>query len=211
MDTLDLIKRCTQKNHEAWDEFIERYRSVVVRGVRFKLNKIGKDVFKGDYDDIVQEIFMFLWEDDRISSIKDAACLESWLVMVSMNFTQNYVRRVANRTRELSVPLSAEISTGAKGDMLLLEDILPCSRNNLPKNIEDREIGRIISDNVEKLEYKQKLAFKLNMYERKTHEDISDIMSLPRNTVSTLIRRAKGHVRENLVIYLNENNEKKCL
>ncbi|MFC1548377.1 hypothetical protein ACFL5E_00285 [Candidatus Omnitrophota bacterium] len=60
METKELLQKCIEKDHDAWDTFIRQYSNLVTRSVRYKLNKLNANVPKSEYHDIVQEIFLAL-------------------------------------------------------------------------------------------------------------------------------------------------------
>ena len=68
----------------------------------------------------------------------------------------------------------------------------------------------VLKREISKLEYKEQLALKFNLYEGKKQKDIAKIMNLPKGTIASLISRAKHRLRENLK-YLKENEQKSCL
>jgi RNA polymerase sigma factor (sigma-70 family) len=55
---------------------------------------------------------------------------------------------------------------------------------------------------VEKLGEKQRKAFKMSFMDAMKYKDIAEVMSIPVNTVITLVNRAKARVKENIADYL---------
>ena len=75
MSTEELIERCIKKDGSAWEEFIRKYQSLVRKAVYYRLH----NVLRNDVDDIVQEVFLALWKDDKLSSLRDVSRLKGWL------------------------------------------------------------------------------------------------------------------------------------
>jgi len=203
LSTEELINKCAQRDSNAWGEFIRRYERLVIRSVNYKLNRLSVGSVRYEYQDIVQEIFLSIWNNNRLSGIKHPSSLKSWLVMVSINATLNYCtkKEIKNRNNTASLDQSfsreePELTLGSKLSSLKL---------NTEKMIESSEIREAFKKELAKLNPKQQLVLKLNIYENKKHRDISEIMNIPLNTVSTLIRRGKHNLREGLNQYFGEN------
>ena len=62
MSTEDLIQRCVHRDGPAWDEFVRKYQGLVTRTVRYKLSRMAVRASRSEVADIVQEIFLYLWE-----------------------------------------------------------------------------------------------------------------------------------------------------
>lgn len=199
MNTKELINRCVDRDHSAWALFVKRYESLIIRSVRYKLNKFNKNIAKNEFRDIVQEIFLSLWETNGLSKVRDAACLEKWLVMVSINKTLNYCRKRV--FKESKRTLSFEKALFPETPAITLGSVISSDKFNSERMIESKEIQEIVERELDKLSYRQQLALKLSIYNRLKQKDIADIMYIPENTVATLIKRAKNQVREGMAKY----------
>lgn len=204
MDTEELIKRCIGRDHTAWNEFVRRYEDLLIRSVRYKLKKFNLNVSQVEFRDIVQEIFLAIWEDGKLSGIRDIACLKNWLVMVSINKTSNYCRDKVFRKPKKALSFEEDLSAEASG--ITLRSIIPCDRFNPEKEMESKEIQEALEAEISKLNYRQQLALKLNIYEGRKHRDIADIMNIPENTVATLIHRARNRIRGEMEKYFERNS-----
>ena len=66
MSREELIELCIKKDVLAWDEFIRKYQNLVRKAVYYRLH----NVLRNDVNDIVQEVFLALWKDDKLSSLR---------------------------------------------------------------------------------------------------------------------------------------------
>ena len=190
-----LVKKCIGSDYLAWNEFVRLYEGLVYRSVRCKLNRINAYAMQSDIHDIVQEIFIMLWEKNKLSMLRDIKRLKAWLVKVSTNSTVNYCRKVfkiTKRTSSLDKTLTDDAS-------YTLAAIIPCNKSNGLETIEAKEFQDILEREISKLNHKQRQAFKLNVYDCKKQRDIAEIMDIPAGTVSTLVSRAKRQVCEAVV------------
>lgn len=195
MTVQELLQRCINKDSGAWDEFIRRYRSVVLRSVLYKLDKLGGRLPKNEALDIVQEIFLSIWEKDRLAGVKDTAALKNWLVIVSLNFTSSYFRKNKLRIKET---LSLDEGLSPSMPEVKLGDIIPSLKLNTAKALERNELKDLLEKEISLLNYRQQLVLKFNIYDGKKQKDIAKIMNLPEGTVATLMSRAKNQLKERL-------------
>ena len=206
MDTKELIKKCIEKDHSAWNEFVRCYESLIIRSVRYKLNSLNADMARDQFRDIVQEIFLAIWEENKLSRIRDIRCLRKWLIMIAMNTASNYCRKRMFKDAKKTFSLDQSLSAETPG--LKLDSIIPCNRFNAGKAAETGEMREAIERELNKLGHKQQIALKLNIYDCKKQKDIACIMNIPENTVATLISRAKNQVREGIEKYFERKSEK---
>ncbi len=195
MDTKELVEKCITGNRGAWDIFIHAHYRLVIRSVRYKSRKLGLSLSKEDVLDIVQEIFMTIWENNKLKSLRDSSDLENWLVIVSINFTSNYSQRKLAHIGA-TVPLGEDISE--KSDDSAIRPFIPLSKQNIPDEFHMKELIKRLEGGIALLGHKQKLALKFNIYDGKKQKEIADIMDIPVKTVATLISRAKKRLREHL-------------
>ena len=202
MTTEQLIQKCIDKDHVAWDEFVRRYRGVVTRSVRYKLKRLNVRLPESEYHDIVQEVFLLIWEKDKLTGIRDINCINAWLAMLSVNKTFNYCKNKKFRLERAACSLDEDINSDNPG--LNLGSILPSEKLNTEDSIRYNEMKNILETEIAHLNYKQKLALKLNIYDGKKQKDIAEIMKAPESTVATWLSVAKNSLKEKLGQYLKE-------
>jgi len=186
MSTEELIGRCIKKDGSAWDEFIRTYQSIVRKAVYYRLNK----VLRNDADDIVQEVFLMLWKDDKLSRLRDASRLKGWLAVVTMNLARSFARVSCKRNSyEKLLDVDATIA----------EDVVASGESDPAKSAEIKEAMLRVEDRINVLKEKEKIALELKAYEGQTQEGISMVMNIPSNTVASLIRRARIKLQESIV------------
>ena len=188
MSTEELIDRCRRKDAHAWDIFIRQYQGLIRKAVYYRLN----NAIRNDVDDIVQEVFLALWNGDKLSRLRDTSRLKGWLVVVTINLTLSYGRIPYKRqkiTRSIYERLSDDKS-------VTFEDTITSGEPDPARSAEIKETISRVEDGIVALKTKEKIALKLNVYDGETQKDIAGIMNIPANTASSLIRRAKIKVLE---------------
>lgn len=201
MSPEELIQRCKCRENPAWDEFIRRYKGLVARSVRYKLAKLNAHIARNSSEDIVQDVFFSIWDKDKLTGLKDIECLESWLVMLSINAAANYCRDREIRQAENTLSLDEPAHPGE--DSPTLGEVLPSASFNTNDLIVSGETSFMLEQEMAALDWREQLALKLNIFDGKKQREIADIMALPEGTVATLIRRAKERLRERLKPFMD--------
>ncbi len=191
MSTEELIERCIRKDGSAWDEFIRQYQSLVRKAVYYRLNS----VLRNDVDDIVQEVFLGIWKDNKLSKLRDASRLKGWLFIVTINLTSSYGRLPCKRlkmTRSIHERPSYDKS-------VTFEDAIISRQPDPGRSAEIKETISCVEEGIDNLKTKERTALELNVYDGQTQKEISKIMNIPTNTAASLIRRAKIKVQEGMM------------
>ncbi len=191
-----MLNRCINKDRRAWDEFIRQYEGLVAKSVRYKLSKLRARVPRDQVVDIVQEIFLAIWEKNKLAGVKSPSTLKSWLAMVSLNFTTNYCE--LRSVRDTGGTLSLDANLFPENPGTTLGCLIPAEKLNTQKTLEANELRAMVDEEISKLDHRQQLVLKFNIFEEKTQKDISEIMDLPEGTVATLIRRGKQRLKDKL-------------
>ena len=186
MNTEKLINRCIQQKHGAWNEFIRRYQGLIKRSVYYKLAQMNAGSLRSEAEDITQEIFLSIWEKNLLSGIRDHGCLEVWLSKVAKNMTVSYCKK---RFRETDRIKYMDI------------DSLCEARNDPARACELHEMEEILLKGMGVLKHKERRSLDLAIREGEKQREIAEIMGIPENTVSTLVRRAKSKVRNSVEKY----------
>lgn len=210
MDERKLIERCLARDHQAWNEFTKLYYRLVLKCVRYKLKNTFRAYSRSLAEDITQEVFMNLWETDKLSDVRDLASIKGWLAVVSINFTTSALRRKKydNERKTLSLDglLDAEKNFSTLYDISKEHCSPMLSFTSPPQEThsEENDLLVIIKREISKLVPKQALALKLNLLQGLAQKDIAELMKIPENTVATLIRRGKYRLSKRLKILLEK-------
>lgn len=188
-----LVEKCIDKDKSAWDEFIRIFQNLVYQTVKLRLSRSNFQFEPQDLEDITQNIFLDIWEKDKLRQIKDHSRIRSWLCILSQNYALDYIRKKGKFTYRLSFPMDSSFDTE-----LTLEDILV---SNLPNPIQEAEFNELkdtLDNLVNKLPARQQLIMKLNIFYQKTHKEIAQILGISVNSVSSIIMRVKQKFKRSL-------------
>lgn len=187
----ELVNRCIDKDKSAWNEFIFRLKAIAEKAVRLRLARHNFPYTIEDIKDITQEIFLDIWEKDKLIQVKDEEKITGWLVIVAQNAAIDFIRKTKNLIRQAPAVLNEE------GLELNLTDIL-AAKSNPADDISTLELSDILDTLINALGPRDRIILKLNLLHRQSHKEIADLLKLPQNTVSTIIRRSILKLRESL-------------
>lgn len=98
MDDLEFVRRCLSRDKQAWDEFVSKYSRLIYNYIYSVLKVKGSLASEETVNDLFQEIFLILTQDNfkKLSSFKakNGCTLATWLRQVTVNFTIDYLRKL---------------------------------------------------------------------------------------------------------------------
>ena len=179
-DTHDLIGRCIKREEKAWAEFIDRFSGLVYYSARERLKRSGFGFNEHDIQDIVQNVFVDIWEKSRLAEVRERDKIKAWLSIIGQTRALNFMRSRKERL------LGGEELFRAEN---IVSDNAGAGRIRLMEELEKA---------IEEFPPREKIILKLNMVHGKTHKEVADFMNIPINTVSSIIARRKELLRKAL-------------
>jgi len=177
-DTQRLIERCIRREEKAWGEFIERFSGLLYYSAREKLKRSGIAFGQHDIEDIVQGVFLELWEKNRLRDVVDRKKITAWLSIVTQNRALNYVRQKKEKLLPEDEFYRIDSIKAESDSSMLLAD----------------ELGRAMED----FGAREKIVMKSSIIHGRTHKEIAGFMKIPINTISTIIARKKPILKRRL-------------
>lgn len=148
---LSLLRRPETRNYGFQllvDTYKERVYSIVRRMV------ISHD----DADDIVQEVFVRVWEN--VDGFREESSLYTWIYRISVNESLRFLK---SKRLKLFLPMMVASTHLEK----LVDD---------PQHFTGNQIERKLQKAILKLPDKQRLVFNMRYYEGFTYEEISEML-----------------------------------
>ena len=191
---IKIIQGCINGRPDAWEKFVERFSGLVMWSVKSRLSKVGAYFSEEDLEDIHQEIFLSLYNTNKLKQLKNPSKIAAWLYIISGNIALNHIRCKKDRLMQKSVSLFEEIAAG-EGSTLTIADILESKDLPLAEQIDKKIKQEILEKLVESLNPKEKIIFNLHFIHENTIEEIADNLSLAQGTVASIIRRLKEKLK----------------
>ena len=177
----ELVDRLKNDQVRAFDLLYDKYLPDIYANTL----KIVKDKIAAE--DIVQEVFIALWE--KRQSLRSDENVAGWLYVVSYNKSLNFLR--AN--------LKTAIKQSAYREYM--EEYIEVSEGDNTVNQ-----WRVLEEAIESLSPQKRKVFELCKLSRKSHQEVAEEMRLSKYTVKEYLYEAiisvKNHIRQNKEIPL---------
>ncbi|MFH1046650.1 MAG: sigma-70 family RNA polymerase sigma factor [Candidatus Omnitrophota bacterium] len=177
-----MIERCIAGDKKAWDVFVLRYSGLVFWAIKERFRRSGISYAHQEIEDIFQNLFVLLWEKNKLAQLKDHTRIAPWLVIVAAHCASNYMRS----RKEL--PCEPETITARLSE----------TTSALSENIEREHLRFLGETLLANLSAREQLILKLHYVFDQTHEAIAELLRLPQNTVSSIIKRTKEKLKAGL-------------
>jgi len=178
MNESQLINSCLKKDKRAWDMFVQKYSRLIYWAIKKRFSGSNFSFNQDDVDCIFQETFLLILQGGKLFQLKDIKTISGWLAMIAANKTVDFMRKKIKEDKKLVV------------NMIEIKD------EKSEQELYDRDILNLVSNFINVLPAKQKVVIFLNIVEGRTHREISKIINIPMNTVSTIIVRAKQKIKK---------------
>jgi RNA polymerase sigma-70 factor (ECF subfamily) len=177
----ELLRDCLEGHSAAWEEFVRRYHAHIEGAVRFTFLRSIYFVPEADVDNVVQDLYARLYEDDyrRLRSFQGRCPLRLWLKSLAVRHALNTIR--------------AEKLRGRFGGGAL--DELPLRRSETTEEPEEREDVARLDVLIDQLPPLQKTAVKMFYFDGLAYRQIAAALGMPIQTVGSLISRARERLR----------------
>ena len=179
----ELLSRCFEGDQTGWNEFVQRYAGLIYQTIKRTSALHAADTPRDFADDLFQEIFLTLVQDDFIQLRRfrgDNGCtLASWLRMIAARRTIDHLRKSKFQAEPFNKPLEN------------LSD-------ETPEQSYDREQLQLLGKAVEDLPPQEKILIDLFFREGLSAKDVAAVLRLSVGAVYTQKSRVLAKLRERL-------------
>jgi RNA polymerase sigma-70 factor (ECF subfamily) len=168
-----------ERSRENLDYFSCLYQRYEIQLMHYIVRLSGVD--REEAQDILQESFIKIWRN--LNEFDSALKFSSWAYRIVHNETISYTRKKKSY---------------GKANTLDMEHLKETLYKDDETGVDAEEKDFITREVLNKLPMKYKEVLVLRFFEKKSYEEISDILKLPEGTVAVRINRAKKIFRENI-------------
>ena len=179
LDDQSLVARCNYGDRVSWEKFVERFSQLIFWAIKERLKRANFRHNQQDIEDIFQNVFVLLWEKEKLQQIRNRGNISGWLVMVAANCALNYCRNKRDGLLRKEFSLEKVHSADCGAD----------------EAIDQQKLHNILERIFSYLPVRERIILKLNYLYDKTHLDIGKLLKMPTNTVSSIIKRTKEKLR----------------
>ncbi|QEL16145.1 RNA polymerase sigma factor [Limnoglobus roseus] len=181
----DLLQRCLKKQPGAWNDFVDRYLSLLYHVIGYTAHLRSSKVNAEDVEDIAAEILLQIVADDYkvLKQFRGNATLATYLTVIARRIC------VHELTRRQSVRDAIR-----KGDAKV-EDV-PDSAEGTVAELKSLERLDEVDRLLRKLSGREREIVRLFYLEGRTYEEISTETGVPVNTIGAALTRAREKLRK---------------
>ncbi len=181
-----LLERCLRGEADAWRTFVGRYHSTMEGAVRFTFLKCLYKVPENDVENVVQDLYARLYEDDfrRLRSYQSRCPLGAWLKSLAVRHTLNTIRDEKVRGRFGGPSLDDTPLQPEAGGV------------DVSAPAEEREAVHRLDALMDQLGPVQRAALKMFYYDGLTYRRIAAALGISTQSVGSIISRARDRLRD---------------
>ena len=181
----DLLKRCLHREPGSWNDFVDRFLSIIYHTIGYTAHLRSVRVGPEDVEDIAAEVLLQLVADNfkTLRDFRKESSLATYLTVIARRIC------VHELTRRQSVRDAIR-----KGDAKI--DEIPDSDEGTVAEIKSLERLDEVDRLLRKLSGKEREIVRLFYLEGRTYEEISIETSVPVNTIGALLGRAREKLRK---------------
>jgi len=190
MNDLEFVQRCVKGEKQAWNEFVEKYSSLIYNYIHSVLKIKGHTFTQDNINDLFQEIFLSLVKDNfnKLGTFRgrNGCSLASWLRRVTVNFTIDYLRKL-----KASISIDEETD-----DDFSLAEILVSDSPLVTDKLNQEEKLTHLEDCIDKLSIDDKFFLELHIYRGLGFEELKAWFKISRAAVDMRKFRIIERLRE---------------
>lgn len=174
---------CSRGDEKAWAHFVEEFSPLIRWAIKAKISRSFDFVDESDINDIFQQTFTHIWLNNRLATLQKPGSISAYLTIIAQNLTIDFFRK---KRRFLRVKAQGLAEKGL------------CAANNPRTESYNRQIERDVKEEISDLPIKERRIMELDIFYDLKHREISEMMEISINTVSTIIARVKESLKEKL-------------
>ena len=179
----DLLQRCLAKQPGSWNDFVDRFLSLVYHVIHYTAHLRSARLNPEDVEDIAAEVLLQIVADDykALRQFKGTASLATYLTVIA--------RRICIHELNRRKAVRDAIKAGDVRAPAEPPDDSPAAQKGMDSLDEVETLLR-------KLSGKERELVRLFYLEGRTYEEISTELDVPVNTVGAVLSRARKKLRE---------------
>ncbi|MGC9150586.1 MAG: RNA polymerase sigma factor [Microbacter sp.] len=187
MTDFELIQEILAGNSGLFRQLMERYQTQVFRTCMGFVHQ------KEDADDLTQEVFIQAYQS--LASFKGDSEFSTWLYRIAVNRSLNHLRDQQKRS------IFDRLESFFTGEKSPKSWSTPTPDPNPEQQILINEEREMITNMLDKLPEKQRVAIVLSKYDDMSQREIAEVLQTTEGAVEALLQRAKKTLRKELLSF----------
>ncbi len=173
----DLIDGCIEGKKESWDIFVERFSKLIYWSIWRALEKTSFSQRTDLVQEIFQDVFHKLLDRNQLKSLRKIESLSTFLTILAYHAAIDKMKGLTRR-QELDGIISDPEKIGSGHEII------------------SQEREELVLKALESLSLRERLCVEWHYLDDKPHREIAEILGIPQDTVSTVIRRTREKLKK---------------
>ncbi len=187
-DDTSLVEACISGDTAAWATLVKKYSSLISSSIANCLKRYGFNPLCEEAEDIRQNVLTLIWEGAKLEKVNNRKSIAHWLSIVSQNAAIEHMRKKLAGEKLKFVSISDMIDPESL-------DLTQTSGSGTFDPSDKKELSEAIERSIGSLPSKEQLIIKLNILHGMRYREISEMLNIPKGTVSSHIKRAKEKLK----------------
>ncbi|MBI5196388.1 MAG: sigma-70 family RNA polymerase sigma factor [Nitrospirae bacterium] len=188
----ELIKKCLSgENVAAWEVFVKSYSKLIWNSIHKTFNQYSFRHSKEDTEDIYGSVFLSLIENDfkklRQFRGENACTLRTWLTVITVRMTIDYMRRDKGRFLAESTEKNVDVF-----------EFIPDRRYCSEKLLEEKQTSENLRKSVELLPLQDRMIYDLLYNREVSPEEAAKILGLSAADIYSRKHRIIEKIKKNM-------------
>lgn len=180
-DDKQIVEGCLAGDRRAWNAFVDRFSKLIYWSIHETLKDSSFSTRKDLPEEVFQEVFGRLFEKDTLSKLRDVQSIRRYLNVIACHATLDRIKLLTRHERKI-----------------LPVDVIDWTKAQTIHEPQANETAALIEEILGELNPKEKACIELFYISEHTHRQIAQILGMPQDTVSTLIRRSRDKIKTEL-------------
>ena len=195
VDDADLVRRCAAGEAAAWDDLVRTHAPMLHRAASRVLGRRGGALVNvaADVDDVVQAVFLKLWDDGRrrLRTFEGKSRLSTWLVAITQREALDRLRSRAGA----AAPVAEYGDASDDGFSRLRPEIWNGQSPPPDAAAEIREANVRLAIAIDTLPARDRLLVRLVYLDGCPYVEVARLLSIPENSISPWLGRARQRLK----------------
>jgi len=191
----ELVQRCNEGDDAAWEEVVETFSPLIYKVATYRLFRAGGlDMNYADIDNIFQEVFVNLADDDArvLREFGFRSSLATWLTVITNRAALYYLRREGRRR------FSHASESGSEDETFFFEKLAhELYRKELEEEYIDEKIEEVRAA-ISGLSVNEQMLLIGVYFKGLKYKEIAKMFHIPINSISPTLSRAIEKLRQKL-------------
>lgn len=180
-DDRRIIEGCISGDKRSWDSFVDRFSKLIYWSIHETLKDSSFGERKYLPQEIFQDLFGRLFEKEQLARLRDVQSIRRFLNVMACHATLDKIKSLSRHEKKTA-----------------LIDSIDWAKPQTVHEPQRNEMAAIVEEVLGELEPKEKACIEFYYVSEYTHRQIAQMLGMPQDTVSTIIRRSRDKIKISL-------------